>query len=68
MYIYTIHGYKNVRHEDAPPPHSHMHIIHMWQSRIKMQIISEVKVKKMAIEVDIQMHDVCWVWWFDVYT
>ena len=51
-----------------PPPHSHMHIILMWQSRIKMQIISEVKVKKMAIEVDIQMHDVCWVWWFDVYT
>ena len=57
-----------MRDTKMPPPHSHMHIILMWQSRIKMQIISEVKVKKMAIEVDIQMHDVCWVWWFDVYT
>ena len=57
-----------MRDTKMPPPLSHMHIILMWQSRIKMQIISEVKVKKMAIEVDIQMHDVCWVWWFDVYT
>ena len=44
IYI-PMHGYKNARHEDAPT-HSHMHIILMWQSRIEMQIISEVKVKK----------------------
>ena len=29
---------------------------------LKTKIISEVKVEKMAIEVDFQMRDNCWFW------
>ena len=49
-----MHEYKNARHGDAPT-HSHMHIIYMWQLRIENADYSEVKVEKMAIEVDVQI-------------
>ena len=49
------------------PPHTHTCILYTCVSReLKMQIISEVKVEKMAIEVGVQMRDVCWFWWAGV--
>ena len=63
MYLYnSMHECKNKRHGDAPT-HSHMHNIYMWQLRIEKNIIWEVKVEKMVIEVDVRVHDVCWLWW-----
>ena len=45
---------------EMPPTLTHAYYTH-GSRELKTQIISEVKVEKMAIEVNIQMHDDCWL-------
>ena len=47
---------------EMPPTLTHAYYTH-GSRELKTQIISEVKVEKMAIEVNVQKHDDCWLWW-----